>query len=95
MEGVGQTGCAWSYRENGLANGSLPDALHTAPVSLTRRSSGGYTLAISGRARVDPTPQQFRFGREFVPMFARRWRISLLEHSRACARVTVPGEMGA
>ncbi|MGY4599020.1 glycine/D-amino acid oxidase-like deaminating enzyme [Bradyrhizobium sp. GM22.5] len=47
----------------------LPDALHTAVVSLTRRSSGGYTLAISGRARVDPTPQQFRFAREFVPMF--------------------------
>jgi glycine/D-amino acid oxidase-like deaminating enzyme len=52
----------------------LPDALHTALVSLTRRSNGGYTLAISGRARVDPTPQQFRFGREFLPMFARRWR---------------------
>ena len=55
------------------ANG-LPDALHTARVSLTRRGNGGYTLAISGRARVDPTPQQFRFGREFLPMFARRWR---------------------
>ncbi len=52
----------------------LPDALHTAEVSLTRRGDGGYTLAISGRARVDPTPQQIRFGREFVPMFARRWR---------------------
>ncbi len=52
----------------------LPDALHTGPVSLTRRGNGGYTLAISGRARVDPTPQQFRFGREFLPMFARRWR---------------------
>ncbi|TIM88988.1 FAD-binding oxidoreductase [Mesorhizobium sp.] len=55
------------------ANG-LPDALHTARVSLTRRGNGGYTLAISGRARVDPTPQQLRFSREFVPMFARRWR---------------------
>jgi glycine/D-amino acid oxidase-like deaminating enzyme len=55
------------------ANG-LPDALHTARVSLTRRRDGGYTLAISGRARVDPTPQQFRFGREFLPMFARRCR---------------------
>lgn len=53
---------------------SLPDALHTSQVSLTRRSNGGYTLAISGRARVDPTPQQLRFSREFVPMFARRWR---------------------
>jgi glycine/D-amino acid oxidase-like deaminating enzyme len=52
----------------------LPDALHTARVSLTRRGNGGYTLAISGRARVDPTPQQFRFGREFLPMLARRWR---------------------
>lgn len=55
------------------ANG-VPDALHTAHVSLTRRGNGGYTLAISGRARVDPTPQQLRFAREFVPMFARRWR---------------------
>jgi glycine/D-amino acid oxidase-like deaminating enzyme len=52
----------------------LPDALHTARVSLTRRGNGGYTLAVSGRARVDPTPQQVRFAREFLPMFARRWR---------------------
>ena len=52
----------------------LPDALHTADISVTRRGDGGYTLAISGRARVDPTPQQFRFAREFLPMFARRWR---------------------
>ena len=53
---------------------SLPAALHTAAVSATRRRDGGYTLAISGRARVDPTPQQMRFARHFVPMFARRWR---------------------
>ncbi|WP_427023584.1 NAD(P)/FAD-dependent oxidoreductase [Aureimonas ureilytica] len=52
----------------------LPDALHTADVSVTRRGNGGYTLAISGHARVDPTPQQLRFSREFVPMFARRWK---------------------
>jgi glycine/D-amino acid oxidase-like deaminating enzyme len=52
----------------------LPDALHTAQVSVTRRGDGGFTLAISGRARVDPTPQKLRFAREFVPMFARRWR---------------------
>ena len=52
----------------------LPAALHTADVSVTRRGDGGHTLAISGRARVDPTPQQFRFSREFLPMFARRWR---------------------
>jgi glycine/D-amino acid oxidase-like deaminating enzyme len=52
----------------------LPPAMTTSEVSITRRANGGYTLAISGRARVDPTPQQFRFGREFLPMFARRWR---------------------
>ncbi|MCL6653180.1 D-amino-acid oxidase [Agrobacterium rubi] len=50
----------------------LPDALHTSEVSITSRSDGGYTLAISGRARVDPTPQQLRFSREFVPMFLKR-----------------------
>ncbi|MDS7594700.1 FAD-binding oxidoreductase [Agrobacterium tumefaciens] len=52
----------------------LPDALHTAAVSATRRSDGGYTLAISGLGRIDPTAQQLRFGREFVPMFLKRWR---------------------
>jgi glycine/D-amino acid oxidase-like deaminating enzyme len=52
----------------------LPDALHTAEVSVTRRGNGGYTLAISGRARIDPTPQQLRFSREFIPMFAKRRR---------------------
>jgi glycine/D-amino acid oxidase-like deaminating enzyme len=52
----------------------LPDALHTTEVSVTRRGDGGYTLAISGGARVDPTPQQLRFAREFVPMFLSRWR---------------------
>jgi glycine/D-amino acid oxidase-like deaminating enzyme len=67
-----------SVRQSILAVGpgadGLPDTLHTARVSITRRSNGGYTLAISGRARVDPTPQQFKFAREFLPMFARRWR---------------------
>lgn len=53
---------------------ALPDALHTSEISVTRRGDGGHTLAISGRASVDPTPQLFRFAREFVPMFAKRWR---------------------
>lgn len=52
----------------------LPHTLHTAGVSLTRRSDGSYTLAISGRGRVDPTPQLLRFAPQFVPMFAKRWR---------------------
>ncbi|RWC50555.1 MAG: FAD-binding oxidoreductase [Mesorhizobium sp.] len=52
----------------------LPDALHTAKISATRRGDGGYTLAISGRGRVDVTPQQLRFSSQFVPMFLKRWR---------------------
>jgi glycine/D-amino acid oxidase-like deaminating enzyme len=52
----------------------LPAALHTARVSVTRRSDGSYNLAISGRGRVDPTPQLLRFAPQFLPMFAKRWR---------------------
>ena len=52
----------------------LPDALHTARVSVTRRSDGSYNLAISGRGRVDPTAQLLRFAPQFLPMFAKRWR---------------------
>lgn len=50
----------------------LPDALHTGQVSVTRRGDGGHTLAISGRARVDPTAQLLRFGPGFLPMFVKR-----------------------
>jgi glycine/D-amino acid oxidase-like deaminating enzyme len=60
-------------RVSGVAE-RLPDALHTARVSVTRRSDGSYNLAISGRGRVDPTAQLLRFAPQFVPMFAKRWR---------------------
>lgn len=60
-------------RVSGVA-ARLPDALHTARVSITRRGDGSYNLAISGRGRVDPTPQLLRFAPQFVPMFAKRWR---------------------
>ncbi|MCE7028863.1 NAD(P)/FAD-dependent oxidoreductase [Jiella avicenniae] len=54
---------------------TIPDALHTAEVSVTRRGDGGCTLAVSGLASVDPTFQQLRFARSFLPMFAKRWRV--------------------
>lgn len=60
-------------RVTGVAE-HLPDALHTARVSITRRSDGSYNLAISGRGRVDPTAQLLRFAPQFLPMFAKRWR---------------------
>lgn len=52
----------------------LPDALHTQLVSVTRRGDGGYTLAVSGLAKVDPTPRMLFGARHFLPMFAKRWR---------------------
>lgn len=58
----------------GPGEGAIPDALHTAAISVTRRGDGGHTLAISGRGRVDPTGQQLRFASQFLPMFLRRWK---------------------
>ncbi|MDI3250453.1 4-methylaminobutanoate oxidase (formaldehyde-forming) [Pseudomonas fluorescens] len=52
----------------------IPSALHTADASMTRRYDGSYTLAISGRGRVDLTPQLLGFAPQFLPMFQRRWR---------------------
>jgi glycine/D-amino acid oxidase-like deaminating enzyme len=60
-----------SVATNGKA---LPDVLYTSGVSVTRRGNGSHTLAISGRGRVDPTPQLLRFSMQFLPMFLRRWR---------------------
>lgn len=53
----------------------LPAALHTSAVSVTRRGDGGHTLAISGRANLDPTPGAILSARQFLPMFANRWRV--------------------
>ncbi|MQQ09159.1 FAD-dependent oxidoreductase [Epibacterium sp. SM1979] len=52
----------------------VPDAVHTKDVSITKRGDGGYTLAISGLAKVDPTPRMLRGAQHFLPMFLRRWR---------------------
>jgi glycine/D-amino acid oxidase-like deaminating enzyme len=52
----------------------LPDALTSPRVAVTRRPDGHYVLAISGRGRLDPTPQLLRFAPQFIPMFAKRWR---------------------
>ncbi|MFN3207402.1 MAG: NAD(P)/FAD-dependent oxidoreductase [Roseovarius sp.] len=53
----------------------LPDAVHTAKVSATRRRDGAFTLAVSGLANLDPTPRTVAGARHFLPMFARRWRV--------------------
>lgn len=52
----------------------LPRALVSGGVAVTRRGDGGHTLAISGRACLDPTQGALSGLRHFLPMFARRWR---------------------
>jgi len=67
-----------TVRQSILAVGTgpltLPDAFYSKSISITRRGDGCHTLAISGRAKVDPTAQFVRFNREFIPMFRRRWQ---------------------
>ena len=58
----------------GPGPGDPPPALHTTDISMTQRSDGGYTLSVSGRGQVDPTPQFLRFAPQFLPMFLKRWR---------------------
>ena len=52
----------------------LPPALVSGGVAVTRRGDGGHTLAISGRACLDPTQGAIAGIRQFLPMFARRWK---------------------
>ncbi|RWJ15244.1 MAG: D-amino-acid oxidase, partial [Mesorhizobium sp.] len=40
--------------------------------TITRRLDGSYTLAISGKANLEITPQAIRYSREFMPQFLRR-----------------------
>ncbi len=51
---------------------NLGEALYTPDCAMTRRLDGSYTLAISGRATLDITPQGIRFARWFMPMFVKR-----------------------
>jgi glycine/D-amino acid oxidase-like deaminating enzyme len=39
---------------------------------MTRRLDGGYTIAVSGRATLEITPQGIRYVRPFLPMFIKR-----------------------
>jgi glycine/D-amino acid oxidase-like deaminating enzyme len=50
----------------------LPPALSTPECTLTRRLDGSYLVAISGKGRLEFTPQGIRYAREFLPMFIKR-----------------------
>ena len=52
----------------------LGACLYSPDFAMTRRLDGSYTLAISGKATIDITPQGLRYAREFLPQFARRFK---------------------
>lgn len=51
---------------------NIGDVIYTPDCALTRRLDGSYTMAISGRARLELTPQGLRYGKAFLPMFVKR-----------------------
>jgi len=64
-----------SVRQTALRTRPAPnigEAIYTPDCALTRRLDGGYTLAISGRANLEVTPQSLRFAKPFMPMFIKR-----------------------
>lgn len=53
----------------------LGGALYCPDFAMTRRLDGSYTLAISGRATLEITPQGIRYAREFMPQFRQRLKM--------------------
>ncbi|SJM28058.1 putative Sarcosine oxidase [Mesorhizobium delmotii] len=64
-----------SVRQTALRTGPAPDfgeAVFTPDFAMTRRLDGSYTIAVSGRATLEITPQGIRYVRPFLPMFMKR-----------------------
>lgn len=51
---------------------NVGEAVSTPYCTITRRLDGSYTLAISGKANLEITPQAMRYGLDFMPQFMRR-----------------------
>lgn len=62
---------------------NVGEALYSPDFAMTRRLDGSYTLAISGRATIDITPQGIRYSREFMPQFRRRLKVVRLGIGRS------------
>jgi glycine/D-amino acid oxidase-like deaminating enzyme len=64
-----------SVRQTALRTAPAPDigeAIYIPDCALTRRLDGSYTVAISGKAQLEITPQGLRYARPFLPMFVKR-----------------------
>ena len=54
---------------------NVGEALYCPDFAMTRRLDGSYTLAISGRAKIEITPQGLRYARQFMPQFRKRLKM--------------------
>jgi glycine/D-amino acid oxidase-like deaminating enzyme len=64
-----------SIRQTALRSRPAPnigEIIYTPDCALTRRLDGSYTMAISGRATLEVTPQGLRYAKPFIPMFKKR-----------------------
>ncbi len=64
-----------SVRQTAVRTRAAPnigEAVYTPDCALTRRLDGTYTLAISGAATLELTPQGMHYWRPFLPMFMKR-----------------------
>ncbi|MEQ5808215.1 FAD-binding oxidoreductase [Alteromonas sp. NFXS44] len=59
-----------AFRSKPIKN--IGEAIYTSGVALTRRLDGTYTVALSGTALLEFTPQGIRFAKPFMPMFIKR-----------------------
>jgi glycine/D-amino acid oxidase-like deaminating enzyme len=75
--GVRQT----ALRTKPTAN--VGEAIYCPDFAMTRRLDGSYTLAMSGRATIDITPQGLRYAREFMPQFRQRLKMVRLGIGRS------------
>lgn len=56
---------------------NIGEAISTPYCTITRGLDGSYTLAISGKANLEITPQAIRYSREFMPHFRRLKNVRL------------------
>ncbi|ANI76693.1 NAD(P)/FAD-dependent oxidoreductase [Sphingobium sp. EP60837] len=72
---------------------NVGEVLYCPDFAMTRRLDGSYTMAISGRATLEVTPQGIRFAREFMPQFVQRLKAVQLGLGRSF--IEGPESLGA
>jgi glycine/D-amino acid oxidase-like deaminating enzyme len=62
---------------------NVGEVLYCPDLAMTRRLDGSYTMAISGRAALELTPQGIAFSRAFMPQFIQRLKVVRMQVGRS------------